>query len=88
MEVSKTFTNYDAMIYGLLLSVLCPNEKDSKKAENLAQQIANGCSESEIDRAMNLVDSIMELVQFRFPFRPLETTRARNDNKSWESEVE
>jgi len=81
MGLSKTFTNYDAMIYGLLLSVLCPNEKDSKKAENLAQQIANGCSEKEIDRAMNLVDSIMELVQ-------LETTRARNDNKSWESEVE
>ena len=34
----------------------------------------------EIDRAMNLVDNIMELVQ-------LETTRVKHSNKSWESEV-
>tara|TARA_R100000781_G_scaffold111974_1_gene78846 strand:- start:682 stop:927 length:246 start_codon:yes stop_codon:yes gene_type:complete len=81
MAFSKTFTSYDATVYGMLLSILAPNEKDSKKAEKLAGQIANGCNEKEIDRAMNLVDSIMELVQ-------LETTRARNDNKSWESEVE
>ena len=80
MGLSKAFTNYDLTVYGLLLSVLCPNEKDSKKAEKLAGQIANGCSEKEIDRAMNLVDSIMELVQ-------LETTRIGNDNISWESEV-
>ncbi len=81
MGLSKAFTNYDLTVYGLLLSVLCPNEKDSKKAEKIAGQIANGCSEKEIDRAMNLVDSIMELVQ-------LETTRIGNDNISWESEVE
>jgi len=80
MKLNEISTRYDATVYGMLLSVLCPNEKDSKKAEKLVQQVANGCSEKEIDRAMNLVDSIMELVQ-------LETTRAGNDNISWESEV-
>ena len=80
MKLNEISTRYDATVYGMLLSVLCPNEKDSKKAEKLVQQVANGCSEKEIDRAMNLVDSIMELVQ-------LETTRIGNDNISWESEV-
>jgi len=81
MGLNQTFTSYDATVYGMLLSILAPNEKNSKKAVKLTEQIANGCDEKEIDRAMNLVDGIMELVQ-------LETTRARNDNKSWESEVE
>ena len=80
MKLSKTCTNYDATVYGMLLSILAPNEKASKKAEKLAEQIANGCSEREIDRAMYLVDNIMELVQ-------LETTRVKHSNKSWESEV-
>ena len=80
MKLSETATFYDATVYGMLLSIICPNEKDSKKAEKLAEQIANGCSEREINRAMNLVDNIMELVQ-------LETTRVKHRNKSWESEV-
>ena len=77
MGLSKTFTNYDAMVYGMLLSILIPNEKDSKRSEKLTGQIANGCNEKEVDRAMDLVDSIMELIQ-------LETTRVRYSNKSKE----
>ena len=80
MRLSKALTSYDATVYGMLLSILAPNEKDSKKAEKQAEEIASGCSEREIDRAMNLVDNIVELVQ-------LETTRVKHSNKSWESEV-
>ena len=80
MGLSKA-TNYDLTVYGLLFAVLCPIEKASIKAITLAEQIANSCSEQELDRAMNLADSIMELVR-------LEISRVGNDNISCESEVE
>ena len=62
----------------MILSVLAPNEKDGIKAIAIAGEIANRCTEEEIDRAKYLVSNIMELVQ-------IETARVKNNK---EDEVE
>ena len=78
MALSKILTNYDATIYGMILSVLAPNDRDGKKAIAIAEEIAKRCTEEEIDRAKYLVSNIIELVQ-------IETERVKNNI---ESEVE
>tara|TARA_Y100000593_G_scaffold74604_1_gene137413 strand:- start:955 stop:1191 length:237 start_codon:yes stop_codon:yes gene_type:complete len=78
MAFSKILTNYDATIYGMILSILAPSDRDGKKAIAIAEEIANRCTEEEIDRAKYLVSNIMELVQ-------IETARVKNNK---ESEVE
>jgi len=78
MAFSKILTNYDATIYGMILSILAPSDRDGKKAIAIAEEIANRCTEEEIDRAKYLVSNIMELVQ-------IETARVKNNK---EDEVE
>jgi hypothetical protein len=60
---NKISSNYDAVIYAMLFGVLTPNDKHSKYAIKLVDELEKRCTEEECERAKLLVDSILELTK-------------------------
>jgi hypothetical protein len=61
MKLNKTSASYDALVYGLVLSITAPHDEDADKAVALAESFAENCNEKEVERAKLLSESIVEL---------------------------